>query len=253
MRTLTSIFCGLLIPLMAFLPGLATVSHAVTVVVGQPVVPAGPSYLIKQNFDTTSPDYDNGETWTAAGTGTVSPNVTTNPIVGATEYLNITNSAQTGHVWAAFTAQTEIHGFFRLRINSWAASTQNLLTIRTSGASVRGTISLTSGRNLRVQASGGTANTSTDAIATGVGNEVYVWFHCAMGSGSNAVMEAGWSTTSTKPGSYTASGAKTCSSTDGTGTGTILARVYPGNDSSNTMNCDFDRILIDDAVIGDNP
>lgn len=194
-------------------------------------------------------------TWTEAGAVTPNEDATANLFSGngLNQYLNLAASAQTCSTFTSFPAgHDNVYVYFRMRVNSWGASSQEFCTIRTSGASVRGTLQLTAARVMRVLNSGGTLNASTDAISTGVGNEIHVWFEYELGGGANAVCRAGWSTDGTKP-TLTAGAAKACASTDGTGVAQTQ-RLYIGSLSSQTWDIDIDVVKINFTTpIGSNP
>jgi hypothetical protein len=210
---------------------------------------SGASYIIDQNFETATTGYDNSESWTEAGTGTVEAAQTSGPILGS-QSLNIITSAQTGSTFTSLgSAIANFYVFMRLRINSWNAASQSLAFIRTSGASDRATLQLTATRLMRVLNAGGTLNASTDVVP--LSTDIYVWFEYEKGSGVNAIARFGWSSDGTKP-TITAAGAKTGESTNGTGVADTQ-RLYLGNDSSCTYDITFDHVLVDDVTIGSNP
>ena len=81
------------------------------------------------------------------------------------------------------------------------------------------------------------------------GTTYHVWVKYVKGSGSNAVVEVGFSTDGTRP----TSGGTFATQTSG-GTATVdTDRIMFGQSSSNTVGAYFDKVRVDDAVIGDNP
>lgn len=191
-----------------------------------------PAWIIQQGFEGSG--YDHGETWTAAGTGSVDPDSTAVVLEG-TQSLRILLASQTGSTYREVTAAGSLYVRMMLRMDS----TRNgvIATIRTANT-VRATVSRI-GNKLRVQPSGGTANDTTDDIPTGT--LLYFWLEYISGSGSDAIARAGWSTTPTKP-TLAAGGATTCSSTNGTGTGTVN-RLYLGTSASTpALDVVYDQI-----------
>lgn len=210
-------------------------------------VGGGVSYLVNQGFEGTG--YDNSETWTEAGTGTIDEDYTTSPIVGS-QSLRITLAAQTGSTYAAFTAQDTVYFFARLRFDSiTGGASRTLATFRDGSATVHASLQHSTSGVLRVSATGGTANNSTDALPTAT--DIYVWFEYVKGTGTNAIARAGWSTDGTKP-TLSAGAAKACVSNDGTSTAQA-SRIYLGHSASSTIDTVWDKTLVDDAVIGSNP
>lgn len=197
----------------------------------------GPSYLVNQNFETPSTGYDNGESWTEAGTGTIEAANTTTVIVGS-QSLQLNLVGQTGSTYVEFTAQSSLFVKFRFRVASTNGGAQVIATIR-AGATVLGTLTLAgANRVLRATAVGGSNGTSTDVLP--VDTNIYIWFEYVAGTGSNAICRCGWATTDTKP-SLAATGAKTGISSNGTVTASAT-RLYLGNTNSGTVECFFDVV-----------
>lgn len=191
-----------------------------------------PAWIIRQGFEGTG--YDNAETWTAAGTGSVDPDSTATVLEG-TQSLRIQLTSQTGSTYREVTAAGALYVRMLLRMDSIGNGV--LATIRTANT-IRATLSRVSNK-LRVQPSGGTSNDSTDNLPTGT--TLYLWFEYISGSGSDAIARAGWSTTATKP-TLSASGSTTCASTNGTGTGTVN-RLYLGTTASTpSLDLVYDQV-----------
>lgn len=206
----------------------------------------GTSYLVNQGFEGTG--YDNSESWTEAGTG-VNEDYATSPIVGS-QSLAVIVSSQSSSTYVTFTAQDSVHFFARVRIESLGnAGSVNIFRFRTSSNTEGAAFQIRADGKASVTADGGTANAATEVITTG--SDLYFWGEYTKGTGSNAVAKFGWSDTSTKP-TLSAGGARTCSSTNGTGTAQV-ARLYVGTTTSTTYSMVFDRVLVDDVTIGDNP
>lgn len=180
-----------------------------------------PSWIIEQGFEGSG--YDHGETWTAAGTGSVDPDSAATVLEG-TQSLRIQLTSQTGSTYREVTADGSLYVRMMFRMDSTANGV--IATIRTANT-IRATLSRVSNK-LRVQPSGGSANDSTDDLPTGT--TLYLWVEYISGSGSDAIARAGWSATATKP-TLSASGTTTCASTNGTGAGTVN-RLYLGTTAS---------------------
>lgn len=194
-----------------------------------------PAWLIKQGFE--GDGYDNGESWTpvgTGGTGAVDPDYTGIVLAGSRS-LRILLSSQSGGTYREVAANGALYVRMMLRMDSTANGV--IATMRTANT-VRATLSRI-GNKMRVQASGGSANDTTDDIPTGT--TLYLWFEYVSGSGSDAIARAGWSTTPTKP-TLAAGGATTCASTNGTGTGTVN-RLYLGTTAStSSFDVVYDQI-----------
>jgi hypothetical protein len=200
-------------------------------------VTSGSSFLLNQNFEGTG--YDNGETWTEAGTGTVDEDHTSTVIAGS-QSLRVNLSAQTGSTYAAFTAINDVYCKFRFRVASTNGGNQIVATIR-DGATALGTLTLAgASRVLRATAAGGSNGTSSDVLP--VNTDIYVWFEYLKGTGANAICRCGWATTDSKP-SLASTGAKTGVSSNGTSTAQP-SRIYLGNTGTGTVECFFDAVQV---------
>lgn len=196
-----------------------------------------PAYLVNQNFETPTTGYDNGETWTEAGVGTVEAANTSTVIVGS-QSLQILLSAQTGSTYVSFAAQGSLFTKFRLRVASTNGGNQVIATIR-DGATIVGTLTLAgANRVIRATAAGGTNATSTDVLP--LNTDIYVWFEYVKGTGANSICRAGWATTDSKP-ALTSTGGKTALSSNGTAT-TDATRIYLGNTANGTFEAFFDVV-----------
>lgn len=191
-----------------------------------------PAWIIQQGFEGTG--YDHGETWTAAGTGSVDPDSTATVLEG-TQSLRIQLTSQTGSTYREVTAAGALYVRMLFRMDSTGNGV--LATVRTANT-IRATVSRVSNK-LRVQASGGTVNDSTSDLPTGT--TLYLWLEYISGTGSDAIARAGWSTTPTKP-TLSASGSTTCACTNGSGTGTVN-RLYLGTTASTpSLDAVYDQV-----------
>lgn len=204
------------------------------------------TYLIKQDFEGAG--YDNSETWTEAGTGTLNEDDTTSPspLVGS-QSLRVVFAAETG---------TTTSPVFAAQADCWLYARIHPVAIVTVGSTVSLTIRHAAGECLRlrimntglvgVRAGGGTEAVTVDAMSNGT--EYHIWCHYIKGTGANAVATVGFSTDGTKP----TSGNKFASSVNGTATADA-DRVQIGSGVSTTHTYVWDKIRIDDVSIGNNP
>jgi len=202
---------------------------------------AGSSFLVNQNFETPTTGYDNGETWTAAGTGTIDPAEATVVIVG-TQSLQIVLSSQTGSTYTSFAAQSSLFTKFRFRVAS-TSSNPTIATIRNGTTTLASLLLVGANRTMRVNG-GGSNGSSSATIATNT--DIYIWFEYVKGTGSNAITRAGWALTDVKP-DLSVTGAQTCIASNGTGT-VDADRIYLGHTVSSTYEAYYDAIQIASAA-----
>jgi hypothetical protein len=198
-------------------------------------VTSGSSFLLNQNSEGTG--YDNGETWTEAGTGTVDEDHTGTVIAGS-QSLRVNLSAQTGSTYASFTSQSSLFVKCRFRVAS-TSSNPTIITIRNGTTILASLILVGVNRTLRVNG-GGSNGSASGTIATGT--NIFVWFEYVKGTGSNAITRAGWAATDSKPDLST-TGAQTCIATNGTGT-VNADRLYLGHSVSSTYEAFFDAVQV---------
>jgi len=186
----------------------------------------GQALLVNQTFETPTTGYDNGETWTGAGTGTVSP-AQSAVVIQGTQTLEINLVSQTGSTFTAFTSQSSLFVKFQFQVAATPTSNAVIASIR-NGTTLLATLTSRGTRLLTVTASGGTLNQSSDTMPTGT--TIWIWFEYVKGTGSNAIARAGWATSDVKP-TFVASSNKTCVSSDGTSTSNA-DRLYLGTTTS---------------------
>lgn len=199
--------------------------------------------LLVERFEGSNSGYD--LVWTTGGSGgTFDPDYVTNVLQGS-QSLRITHSAQSTFRIKTITSQsTRVFMFFRMMVLSGFGGSHEFIGFQNSGSSTsRGHIALTSGASplLRCLAAGGTNNVSTDIIP--LNTHIRVWADYLKNQGSNnGTMRAGWSLDGTKP-TFTAGGAKTCISANGTNTDNIdRIRVGPAGNET-------DDLVIDDIHV----
>jgi len=221
---------------------------AITAWNGTSVAPGGgggPSYLVNQNFEGTG--YDNSESWTEAGS-TLDKDYTTSPIVGS-QSLKITQAATSCSAYKTFTSSGKVWFFARVRFDATPSSSTKIFTFR-NGATECASYSIRSDGLITTTAGGGTANNSATTSVT-TATDYYFWGTYEPGSGANAKSEFGFSTDGTVP-TFVAASNRTCVSANGTVTGNA-DRFYLGTTTSGTITTVYDKVLVDDAVIGSNP
>lgn len=154
---------------------------------------------ICQNFETATTGYDNGETWTALGSG-ITPTYTTSPLRGTqslyindgTSYALSPSYTQTGEIWGHFVFQT-----------SDGQPGNNATLLRWGDANLNnsyGAVSLLTTGYLKIIHGTGTATATTTQLPNGSTGTYHVWFHWKKGTGANGEMEAYISTSNTRPG-----------------------------------------------------
>lgn len=197
------------------------------------------TFLVNQNFETTTTGYDNSETWVEAGTGTIEAANTSTVIVGS-QSLQINLASVPGSTYTEFSAQTSFFVKFRFRVASTNGGNQLIATIR-NGATVVGTLTLAgANRVLRATVVGGANGTSTAALPTD--SNIYIWFEYIKGTldVSNAICRAGWSSDGTKPnlsstGTHSAVSTVNATTSDAT-------RLYLGNTANGIVECFYDVV-----------
>lgn len=204
----------------------------------------GPSYLVKQDFEGVG--YDNGETWTESGTGgTVDSDYTTTVLDGS-QSLQIVLAAsarQTATIFAP--AQSDVWAYYLLRVIT-LPSASVIITRFLSGGTEGLRVRMTTSGTLEVRAGGGTVANTAATLATGT--TYHLWLHYTKGTGANAVASVAFSTTGVRP----TSGTTFATSTNGTATVDVSTFAL-GTTTSGTINLIFDKVRVDDELIGDNP
>lgn len=199
-------------------------------VAGDPLLP----YLIKQGFEGTG--YDNSETWTESGTGTIDEDEATVYASGS-QSLEITSSASTDITYTTIGAQGTLYVHFMWHRGNLTGTT-TIFSLR-AGSSTRARILSGSAGQLSFY-HGATSAAITDAVADDTW--VHIWLKYVKGTGSDGVAECGWSTDTTRP----TSGNKFAAISTGTST-TDIDRVYCGQDASETHTMYFDDVWVDEA------
>lgn len=201
------------------------------------------SYLINQNFEGTG--YDNSETWTEAGTGTVDEDEATIVLTGSQSMRITAAGTQPRVISPSFTAQAEVWVYWQVHMVSLPGSTLPLMWVRDGANAQVMRVRITSAGLLNIQSATGGANT-VDALSTGT--MYHIWAHYLKGTGANAVVDVGFSTDGVRP----TSGNKFRQLTNGDAT-TDATNLLIGTTANYTMEWVTDRVLADDAQIGNSP
>lgn len=204
---------------------------------------APPSYLINQTFEGTG--YDNSETWTESGTGTIDEDYTTEVLDGAQSlYMSGADYNSPTATSPSWTAVSPTYFFFMFQINSGNLVNADFFEIL-NGTTIIARLMAGdfSGNNFNIYPyHGDTIGSSSAAI---IGTTYYVWVEYEKGTGANGHLHIRISTTSTKPGSDTMSITTGTSTLD---TDKMNVRLHYANPATGI----FDRIRVSATALGDN-
>lgn len=193
----------------------------------------GVTYLVKQDFEGAG--YDNSESWTEVGapdedfTGTV---------LDGSQSCQVATGTTTTRDWST-PALSTAYVYFIVQSTTPGAN-GNLMTLQSSDGSAMTSVVYLSSGNFRV--SQGVQNSGNVAVVSGT--TYHVWVKFIKGTSNNGTSELYVSTTSTKPGSPSASLTNGSSTQDAT---KIQLRTPTGVSSI------FDKVRVDDADIGSTP
>lgn len=216
--------------------------------------PPAATYLVNQRFEGTDNNgYDNSETWTTS-TGSPNPDYNTtvlDPAGSHSLFLNANgNNVRVRH---DFTGADTLYGYLMWRrvAGSVPAGDRTLLELTINGGTTRCfALNFTAGGALKiVDLSGGVTGTTVSTMS--LDTTYHVWWSYTKGTSMNAYASCAFSTTGTQP----TSGNNFADWPSSNGTSTAQGgRVWLGHSGTNA-NADmiFDKVLIDDAVIGSNP
>lgn len=205
---------------------------------------AGPTYLVQQDFEGAG--YDNGETWTEAGSGTADEDYATAPApLDGSQSLRISVSSQGKNTFVALPAdQGTIEVYLKAHFVSLPAAGKVFCRLRNSANATVASLEIAASSRITIR--GGTAATTTDSVTTGT--TYHFWLRYVKGTGANAVVTGAFSTDGTRP----LSGNKFIQLTNGTVT-TDANNLMIGPENNSTWEAIFDKIRADDDTIGDNP
>ncbi len=205
--------------------------------------PVSSSYLINQTFEGTG--YDNSESWTETGTGTIDEDYTTEVLDG-TQSLYISGADYNSPTTTSpsWTAVSPTYLFFMFQLNSGNLVNADFFEILNGTTLIARLMAGDfSGADFRIYPyHGDTIGSAFDAV---VGTTYYIWVEYEKGTGANGHLHIRISTTSTKPGSYT------MAITTGTSTldaDNIKFRLTYANPATGI----FDRLRVNATALGDN-
>lgn len=214
-------------------------------------VSGGATYLVSEDFEGTGIPAG----WAETGTGVEDYDDATapSPLVGSQSLRVTVTASGTGRVESPnFTAISEIHGYFVMHsINAVdAGNTRKIVTLENSGGGTAEGIIL-SGGDLILTHGGSSADVETPIADD---TTVHIWFRWKAKVGAaDGEAELAWSTDGIKP----TSGLQHQLITDGSGSGTAMRSIAIGVavDDGAVANWTiiYDKVRVDDAVIGDNP
>lgn len=202
----------------------------------------GATYLVKQDFEGTG--YDNSETWSEAA-GDPNEDYTGTVLAGSQSLLLDGTSATQRTDSPTFASTADAWVYMLIRVTDLPSSTENFITLISTGPVGLFSADITSGGNLRVS---GSVNSATTVSAMSVDTTYHVWIHYVAGSGVNAVCSVAFSTDGVRP----TTGNNFTSVSNGSETAS-LNFVRLRADTGVTFICIQDKIRVDDALIGDNP
>ncbi len=193
-----------------------------------------PTYLIFQNFESTG--YDNGETWTE--TGVWYPDYTTTVLLGSQSLMANTSNPSN---YTTFSAQSTAHAFCMFRLSALPSAVNSVFGLRSGTTLVTG-FRVNSGGSITLYAN--SADSSASSVSLAINTTYYVWLTHV--SGGTCVLAM--STTTTKP-SADGSGNVYLTRT-GAASNVDRIDVRKGTDAGTFI---WDRIIVDDVAIGNNP
>jgi hypothetical protein len=209
-------------------------------------VVVGASYLINQNFEGTG--YDNSESWTEAGTG-LDEDYTTTVLVGSQSLYGISTTSAKTLTSPTFAAQSDCwaYGQFRFGAGATLTANQTLFSVRGNTANLVQVLFRSSSK-FRINV-GSTA--SSDSVGTWTTGVTYHYrIHYTKGTGANAFGSFEIST----DGTFAGSGNNYVQVTNGNATTDAdNVRLTWDSSASNGEEIIWDRILVDDVTIGNNP
>ena len=206
---------------------------------------AGQTFLLSENFETPTTGYESG-TWTEETfSATIDPAYTAGPLVGSQSFRASSASGWARSISPTFAGASEMWYYFKFRL---LVRAQHFLVAFYNGTTFLAGVALTSGTALVYCPFA--VNTTT--VGTMVADTTYNgWFHYKAGTGTDAIADFGFSTTSTRP----TSGNNFCSLTNGQAT---LApdRIYVGTAAgvgASTFDYVWDKIRVATSLIDGEP
>lgn len=205
----------------------------------------GATLLLNQNF--AGGIYDNGEVWSDSGAGI---NTGYTPALNGSHSCNMVSTTSAKQIISPSFANTaDCWMYFMFRVNTaMGPAGSALFSLRSSAPADVLTLVIRSGNTLRLTC--GSVN-GDETIGTITHSTTYhFWIHYVKGSGANATYSVGFSTNGVKP----TSGSNFTTKSNGDATADIASvRFFADSVGGSGWDQVLDRILVDDATIGDNP
>lgn len=201
--------------------------------------PPNPSFYFTEDFEGTG--YENS--WSEVGVGTMNEDYTTDVLRGSQSFQLVASAADV-RAFAGLTSKSTVYGCLQIKINS-VSGAPTLFSLRNTGTLLLSVLYSDTTGKLRLVMGAITAET-TDSFP--IGSKVWIWFRYTAGTGSNAIGNLAFSTDGIKP----TSGGKVASITNGVQTANVN-RIYCGHTSNITLNAIYDRIVLAESEIWDNP
>lgn len=161
-----------------------------------------------QNFETATTGYDHSETWTQqSGSGcSYAPATTSSPLRGTQSLVMTGTSAAECFTYPpVFTASATYSVFFRMTVTAGTSPTSLVRWYNAALTTPIGEIGITGPGPDQWYIKNGTTTQYSTGGTFAVGTEYYVWCDWTAGTGTNGTMYLYVATSTTKPGSPTAS------------------------------------------------
>jgi hypothetical protein len=201
------------------------------------------TYLVQQDFEGAG--YDNGETWTEAGTGTINEDYTTSPLVGS-QSLRLAYTSQSGTTTVALPAdQASLDVYFRVNFAAVPASGKVFLRLRDAGGTTICRVEVATSNRITIRHGTGAA-TTTNGVSSATTYSFFLTF--TKGSGANGIANIGYSTDDTRP----TSGNTYVSVSNGTSTADVRDIMF-GPENTSTWEAQVDKVRADNATIPSSP
>lgn len=203
----------------------------------------GYTYFLSESFETPTTGYENAG-WSTFG-GSPNPVYSTSGLsLQGAQCLHLNNASV---IYDSFDKST-IYGYLQIRILNNNASVGDRSFFIGYNSVPRFEVGINSSRQLFLLH--GNGGTSANTTATLSDSTTYnVWFEYHVGSGSDGVAKACFSTTTTKP----ISGTAFCSTTAGIGVENLHEAALYSDGSAVHMDCAIDKFRLSDSNIGDAP
>lgn len=215
--------------------GLASLSN-----ISEASVPPA-TYLTKQGFEGTG--YDNSETWSETG----DPDEDyTGVVLDGSQSFRVNVSGASAYAHHQFAATADVWGYFMFRAVSTINATKSIAIIVGDDFGGSASVNLNSTGTLSVTHGGVTSGNTVSTMTAGT--TYHVWFRYTKGTGSDGFAEVSFSTDGTKP----TSGNNYTSLSNGDDTANAF-RYRIGIVPTSTLDYIWDKVRLDDVVIGSNP